>query len=92
VFTLGPTTQATLVKVKWRRRIWREWDGEKKKKIKKFPIFFPQNKSKESYRRKDFFFYYYYYFGICAKLHTKDKKNKIRLYRVLAKVEILIPS
>jgi hypothetical protein len=28
----------------------------------------------------------FFYFGICAKLHTKDKKS--RLYHVLAKVEI----
>jgi hypothetical protein len=41
VFTLGPTTQARLVKVK-PRRIWREWDG--KKKSKKSPIFFPKTK------------------------------------------------
>ncbi len=42
VFTLGPTTQATLVKVKW-RRIWREWDGKKNQKI---PNFHPQKKKK----------------------------------------------
>ncbi len=52
MFTLEPTTQVTLVKVKW-RRIWQEWDG---KKIQKIPNFHPQNKNKESYRMKDFFF------------------------------------
>lgn len=68
MFTLGPTTQATLVKVKW-RRIWWEWDG--KKKIKRFPIFIPKTKKKESYRMKDFF-----YFGILAFVPNFTQKTK----------------
>jgi hypothetical protein len=46
-----------------------------KKKIKKFPIFIPpppKKKRGESYKMKDFLIFN---FGICAKLHTKDKKN-----------------
>jgi hypothetical protein len=50
---------------------------KKKKKIKKFPIFLPQNKSKESYRMKDFSFIIIIILAFVPNFTQKTKKIKL---------------
>jgi len=71
VFTLGPMTQATLVKVKW-RRIWREWGGKKKSKNSQFSSPPKTKKKGESYRMKDFL---NFILAFVPNFTQKTKKN-----------------